>query len=243
MNKYKQFESIVDLFQKRIELWKKEYPDLSDAVENLNRKQQKKSVYKIDNAMVFNRNLRKIGTKGPKYILVADNPGMDEQKNENCCYLIGKSGKMARNFFVENKLVSDFDSEVAVLNKSCVHTHSTTDLKKLNEFNELVADSQEFMADIAIDIQKIYGCKLWIIGCSELHEKGIFAPYLRRLSERYQTDACHIKENVSFYPHFSYGNFQKNLNIVKAQYPEMSFEKTLEKAGKSNSQFSSLSDN
>lgn len=232
MNKYKQFESVLDRFQKQVELWISQNSALEGAIENLNIIVQKKSVYKVENSVVFNKNLRKIRDDGPKYILVADNPGMDEQKSENLCYLIGKSGQMARNFFVNSGLVTDFDCEVAVLNKSCIHTHSTTDLKKLKEYKGLIVESQRFMADVAINIQKIYGSKLWIIGCSELHEKGIFAPYLQRLNERHSTDAWHLKDQAYFYPHFSYGNFQKKINEVKAAFPELSFEEALEKAGR-----------
>jgi len=232
MNKFKQFESIIDSFQKQVEQWIGQNSGLAQAIEDLNIKEQKKSVYKVENSVVFNRNLRKIRELGPKYILVADNPGMDEQKNENLCYLIGKAGKVARNFFENNGLVTDFESEVAVLNKTCIHTHSTADLKKLKEYKELISETQRFMADIAIDIQMIYGSKLWITGCSELHEKGLFAQYLSRLNERHSTDAWHLKDKAYFYPHFSYGNFQKKINAVKNADPQLTFPEALKKAGR-----------
>jgi hypothetical protein len=223
MNKFSELSKLIDSFENKVEIWKKESPELSEIFNQENG-------YRIDNAIVFNRNLRKLSEAGPKYIIVADNPGMDEQKEENSCYLIGKAGQMTRNFFINNKLVEDFDAQVAVLNKTCVHTKSTSDLKKLKSFKHLIDETQIFMADLAVDIQKIYGSKLWVIGCSELKVKGIFAPYLKRLKERYESDATDYKDQLFFYPHFSYGNFQKNLNSVMLQYPELTVESVLKKA-------------
>ncbi|HSW59329.1 MAG TPA: hypothetical protein VLJ60_00955 [bacterium] len=223
MNKFSELSKLIDSFENKVEIWKKESPELSEIFNQENG-------YRIDNAIVFNRNLRKLSESGPKYIIVADNPGMDEQKEENSCYLIGKAGQMTRNFFINNKLVEDFDAQVAVLNKTCIHTKSTSDLKKLKSFKHLIDETQILMADLAVDMQKIYGSKLWVIGCSELKVKGIFAPYLERLKERYASDAKDYKDQLFFYPHFSYGNFQKNLNSVLLQYPELIVESALKKA-------------
>ena len=181
--------------------------------------------YPLSNAAVFNKNLLKI--KDLKYILVADNPGMTEQAQE--CYLVGKAGKMARNFFANSGLANDFDEEVAVLNKTFIHTKSTVDLKKLKEFKDLFIDSQVFMANLAIDILEASSCELWITGCSELTEKGVFAPYLKTLKERCAKDP-ELKKRIFFYPHFSFGNFSKNLNSVRTAHPEMSVKEALKAA-------------
>ena len=181
--------------------------------------------YPLSNVAVFNKNLLKI--KDLKYILVADNPGMTEQAQE--CYLVGKAGKMARNFFANSGLANDFDEEVAVLNKTFIHTKSTVDLKKLKNFNDLFLDSQVFMANLAIDMLEASECELWITGCSELKEKGLFAPYLKTLKERCAKDT-ELKERIFFYPHFSFGNFSKNLNSVRATHPEMSVKEALKAA-------------
>lgn len=229
---YKNYKKIVSIFEKRVDIWQSEYADLVDTIEKINLKEVRRTPYKVENSVVFNKNLKEIGTVGPKYILVADNPGMDEQKNCNSCYLIGKAGKMARNFFINNGLVKDFDKEVVVLNKSCIHTHSTKDLKKLKEFSDLVSESQVFMADMAIDIQKLFKCDVWIVGCSELKKRGLFEPYLNRLKERYSDDAQKLEKKIFFYPHFSYGNFNKNLNSVLKDDPELEIKTALTMAGK-----------
>ena len=182
--------------------------------------------YPLSNAAVFNKNLLKI--KDLKYILVADNPGMTEQAQE--CYLVGKAGKTARNFFANSGLISDFDEEVAVLNKTFIHTKSTIDLKKLKEFKNLFPDSQIFMANLAVDMLEASDCELWITGCSELTEKGLFAPYLETLKERCAKNP-ELKERIFFYPHFSFGNFSKNLNVVRAAHHEMSVKEALKAAG------------
>ncbi|MDX9804608.1 MAG: hypothetical protein RBT87_02130 [bacterium] len=232
MNKFKELSNLIDNFGSQVEFWKRENPGLLEKIHCVNVEVCKgENGYRIDNAIVFNRNLRKLSETGPKYIIVADNPGMDEQKEENSCYLIGKAGQMTRNFFINNGLVTNFDKEVAVLNKTCIHTKSTVDLKKLKSFKHLIDETQIFMADIAVDMQKIFDSKLWVIGCSELKEKGIFAAYLKRLKERYENDAESHRDQLFFYPHFSYGNFQKNLNAVLSQQPELTVEKALVQAG------------
>jgi hypothetical protein len=233
MRKKELFNQAVLKFQRWTELCLKEFPDLKDEIIRINDTAKRKKRYEVENPIVFNKDLFKIDTSSnPGYILIADNPGMDEQKNINQRYLIGQAGKCARNFFLTKGLVKDFDKEVIVLNKSCIHTHSSLDLKKIGGFKELVENSQYFMADLAVDIHKIFGCKLWIIGCSELKRKGVFEPYLNRIRKRYSEDAKHLKDSVCFYPHFSYGNFHKNINLEKNANLNVSDEEAIENAGK-----------
>ena len=181
--------------------------------------------YTLENAAVFNRNLKKITNL--RYILVADNPGVTEQHEE--CYLVGKAGKTARNFFKNNSLVSDFDEEVAVLNKTFIHTKSTLDLKKLKDFKNLFEDSEKFMANLAVDMLEATEAELWITGCSELGEKKLFSEYLKTLKSRCAANPS-LKKRIFFYPHFSFGNFSKNLNSVIAKNPGISIENALKAA-------------
>ena len=218
MNK---IQDLVRNFEDHISKVNSENPDFFQVVANL----CESYGYPLSNAAVFNRNLLKLTNL--KYILVADNPGMTEQEEE--CYLVGKAGKTARNFFANSGLVSDFDEEVAVLNKTFIHTKSTVDLKKLKEFRNLFIDSQVFMANLAVDMLEASNCELWITGCSELTEKGLFAAYLRTLKERCAKNP-ELKEKIFFYPHFSFGNFSKNLNSVRAAHPEMNIREVLKAA-------------
>ncbi len=230
MGNPKSFNKIINKFQKWTEVCKKECPDLKDAIIKINDSANRKKNYEVENTIVFNRDLLKI--ENPKYILVADNPGKEEQREDRQIYLTGQAGKCARNFFMKNGLVDDFEKEVAVLNKCCIHTHSSADLKKLDSFKDLVESSQYLMADIAVDMHKIFECKLWVIGCSELKRKGIFEPFLNRIKERYSSDAEYLRGLVFFHPHFSYGNFQKNINTVKSGNPLISMNKAVGIAGK-----------
>jgi len=218
MNK---IQDLVRNFENHVSKVNSENPEFFQAVEEI----AKAYGYPLSNAVVFNRNLLKITNL--KYILVADNPGMTEQEEE--CYLVGKAGKTARNFFKNNGLVSDFDKEVAVLNKTFIHTKSTLDLKKLKNFKNLLEDSEKFMANLAADMLEAADAELWITGCSELGEKKLFAEYLKTLKERCVQNP-ELKEKIFFYPHFSFGNFSKNLNSVMAKNPEMSVKKALKAA-------------
>ena len=233
MTKNEACRKIIHKFQRWADICSREFPELKEKIENINRLSGKNRNYEVENSIVFNRDLLKFGEKhSPKYILVADNPGMDEQKSANMRYLTGKAGQGARNFFVRNGLVQDFEKEVAVLNKTCLHTHSSGDLKKLSEFSDLVESSQYFMADLAVDMHKIFKCKLWIIGCSEFKKNGVFEPFLKRIQHRYSMETDDLKNSVYFYPHFSYGNFQKNINMLSKESPALTTEELIEQAGK-----------
>ena len=218
MNK---IQDLVQNFEEYISKINSENPEFFQAVEKI----AKAYGYPLSNAAVFNKNLLKITNL--KYILVADNPGVTEQHEE--CYLVGKAGKTARNFFKNNSLVSDFDEEVAVLNKTFIHTKSTLDLKKLRDFKDLFEDSEKFMANLAVDMLEATDAELWITGCSELGEKKLFSEYLKTLKSRCAQNPA-LKERIFFYPHFSFGNFSKNLNSVLAKTPGMNVKEALKAA-------------
>jgi len=218
MNK---IQDLVRSFENHISKINSENPEFFHAVAEISQNYG----YTLENAAVFNRNLKKI-TK-LRYILVADNPGVTEQYEE--CYLVGKAGKTARNIFKNNSLVSDFDEEVAVLNKTFIHTKSTLDLKKLKDFKFLFENSEKFMANLAVDMLESTEAELWITGCSELGEKKLFAEYQKTLKSRCVQNPA-LKERIFFYPHFSFGNFSKNLNSVLSQNPGMSVKEALKKA-------------
>ena len=218
MNK---IQDLVQSFEEHISKINSENPEFFNAVALI----AQSYGYTLENAAVFNRNLKKITNL--RYIIVADNPGMTEQKEE--CYLVGKAGKTARNIFKNNSLVSDFDEEVAVLNKTFIHTKSTLDLKKLRDFKHLFEVSEKFMANLAVDMLEATDAELWITGCSELGEKKLFSEYLKTLKSRCAQNPA-LKKRIFFYPHFSFGNFSKNLNSVLSENPGMSIKEALKAA-------------
>ena len=218
MNK---IQDLVQNFEEYISKINSENPEFFQAVALI----AQSYGYPLSNAAVFNKNLKKITNL--KYILVADNPGVTEQHEE--CYLVGKAGKTARNFFKNNSLVSDFDEEVAVLNKTFIHTKSTLDLKKFKNFKSLLEDSEKFMANLAVDMLEATEAELWITGCSEIGEKKLFSEYLKTLKSRCAANPA-LKKRIFFYPHFSFGNFSKNLNSVLSKNPKMSVKEALKAA-------------
>lgn len=145
-----------------------------------------------------------------KYILLADNPGREEAVEHR--YLIGHAGKQARNFFEGNQLVSRFSDEVMVLNKTCIHTVSTGDLKQFKK-SEIFTQSQKFMAETAFGFHRILNCEMWIVGCSEFRNRGIFSQFKDAIAECYAKENSSLKDKVFCYKHFSYGNFSHDLKI------------------------------
>lgn len=142
-----------------------------------------------------------------KFILVADNPGKNEFIENK--YLIGKAGVQVRNFFEKNSLVSDFTKEVIVLNKTCLHTNSTKDLKSKNIRPDILINSQQFMAELVFKIHRTLGAELWIIGCSEINQRGIFASFREIIINHYRNSEMFKK--LYCFKHFSFGNFQKDI--------------------------------
>jgi hypothetical protein len=194
--------SLIEKFEQQVFKWREAHPAMIKDMNRLSRPE-----YSLKEGIVFNENLKKIKdfTK-IKYILVADNPGKDEQESGK--YLIGNAGIRARNFFTYHKLVEDFDQEVIVLNKTPIHTKQTSDLALLNRYRSLIDETQVYMADLAFQLQKQIYCQLWILGISEL--KGIFKPFTRALKDKYQNDD--MNNLVFCYSHFSMGRFHGEFN-------------------------------
>lgn len=174
--------------------------------------------YTLENTIVYNTDLDKI-TEGDeiKLILIGDNPGKNEQKDCNKKYLCGLSGKLCENFFKSNpELETDFRKNVIILNKTPVHTARTALLKDLSKSDpkiaQIIKDSQIYMAKKTAALQKKLGCKIWLIGYSELKKNGIFSEYTNTLKEE-----CDL-ENLFVYQHFSMSRFSIDLR---------DFEKTL----------------
>ena len=102
-------------------------------------------------------------------------------------------------------------------------------MKKLKNFKSLFEDSEKFMANLAVDMLEATEAELWITGCSELTEKGLFAAYLKALESRCAQNPA-LKERIFFYPHFSFGNFSRNFNSVLSENPGISVKAALKKA-------------
>lgn len=196
------FENEIQGFKAQIHQWQDRYPQWQDQI-------------------VFNSDLLGLKPEKVRYILVGDNPGKEERKAGR--YLVGMAGKGARRFFEEtSKLVTSFDKEIMVLNKTPVFTPATLDLGNLTEMRELLEESQRYMGGLMIRLQKRLGCPLWITGFSgcrttqgkwnlkpvKTRPLAVFFQSLREEALNQESDLS----KIAFFKHFSYGNFVKDVH-------------------------------
>ncbi|MDR0526793.1 MAG: uracil-DNA glycosylase family protein [Spirochaetaceae bacterium] len=171
--------------------------------------------YKVKTPVVYNETLDDIKQDDKiKLLFVGDNPGRREQNDRR--YLIGPSGKIAENFFINNKCLDiDFRKEVIILNKTPIHTPRTLDLKILGAKNsyiqKAIRTSQKEMALILLEFERIFKVPVWITGYSEMKKNGIFAEYTAVLTDA--INECRIeRENIHCFRHFSMNQFTIDLN-------------------------------
>ena len=95
---YAAFSAIRDDFRKHVAALSREAPWLGELEDRL-RRDLGYDDYRIETPVVYNQALDDIGPKdSPRFIIVADNPGKNEQKAENQRYLVGQSGKLAQGW-------------------------------------------------------------------------------------------------------------------------------------------------
>lgn len=210
--------------------------------------------YTVDNPIVYNHSLDLIEKDSEiKLILVGDNPGKEEQMHKNQRYLIGQAGRIADGFFARhNDLGINFRQNVIILNKTILHTPKTLVLKKLIKKDKLIEDffisDQIWQARFALLLQKIFDVPVWIIGYSQLNEKGLFALYAKIIKEEIEDahvakrEVCVRHGNFSTskiccLPIFLYQHFSMNcfINQLKKEYDSnLSLKENLEKLGSKN---------
>lgn len=195
-------------FKKKVEEFNEKYPQMKDEILGLYHKK-----YDLKKAFIYNRKLDDLKVEDNiKYIWVTDNPGFNEALQER--YAVGSSGKGAKNFMETFKFVKNYDKEVLVLNKSCLHTRITNDLKKLKNYKEIIDESQIYMAQLTADLLAVFNCPLWILGISNLN--NLFSPYTNKLINN-----INLEETYLYY-HFSQGQFKKIYNKTAIDNPSLS---------------------
>lgn len=183
--------------------------------------------YPVETPVVYNKALDELTPQSEiKLIVIGDNPGKDEQLLKNNRYLVGQAGKIAEGYFKRNaELNVDFRQNVIILNKTPLHTAKTAHLKFLHKngslaIKELILQSQNWMAEKTAGLHKelVHNAKndgtdfipeLWLVGYSELKNKGIFIPYRDKLLKSYAGEAAW--EKVFVYQHFSMNRFSIDL--------------------------------
>lgn len=221
------FRKILLSFRNRVLSWEKSHPHLCDEISAL----IPENKYPLEHTIVYNTDLNKIsGEMDIKLIVVADNPGKDEQLDANQAYLVGKSGVVMKNLLLKHNIVHLPEQQIIILNKTPIHTASTLLLKKLKQHKELVTESQQYMAQLLHDIHTLFPAPVWIVGMSEIRKKGLFEPWLNEINRLYKPDNP-LREKLLFFKHFAYGNFTKDINSTLDEYPHLTVEEAIEKRG------------
>jgi hypothetical protein len=224
---YAALASVRDDFRSLVAGWTAEHAYLLQAQERL-RKAQGYADYRVETPIVYNRALDDVvPAANIKIVLVADNPGKNEQLAINNRYLVGQSGKLAEGW-MRRELGIDFRAEAAILNKTPVHTPKTAELALLQKcagikgdrLEALLAGSQAAMADLA---WKLFAALrsgaegggpwpvLWISGLGELKDGGLFEPYRDALARRLARAEEGVVGSVWAFNHFSMNQFSIEL--------------------------------
>ena len=213
---WKALNEFKDVFKTQIKAWETAFPELAE----LQKKAAKEAGtpdYSFETPVVYNSDLDKLTREDEiKLIVIGDNPGKDEQLLKNQRYLVGQAGKIADGFFKRNpELGIDFRKNVIILNKTPVHSAKTAQLKKIAKLGgegvaDLLEESQIWMAQKTAELHKAFfeNCELWLVGYSELKEKGLFTSYRDTLK---QSISGAQWDKVFVFQHFSMNRFTIDL--------------------------------
>jgi hypothetical protein len=166
-----------------------------------------------------------------KYIIVGDNPGVTEYKENR--FFIGSSGKVLRNHFISNKLIKDFDNECIIFNKTFIHTAKTKELEVIKKeigielFNAIQLACAKEIAEISNE----HNIPILIFGKSQLSSDLLFASFWKGINE-----FTHKKEHILVFNHPSYNNFLKEWTKYKNEFLRDSPEQLLKHIGLKNTE-------
>ena len=203
----------IDL-RNKIEEWQAYAPELTQLQKEA-AQLARTPEYPFETTVVYNRALDEVTQADEiKLIVIGDNPGKDEQLAKNNRYLVGQAGKIAEGYFRRNpELGIDFRRNVIILNKTPVHSAKTAQLKTIakqggKKIADLIEESQIWMAKRTAELHAALGTELWLVGYSELKEKGIFASYRDTLKATCPDAAW---DKVFVFQHFSMNRFTIDL--------------------------------
>lgn len=255
---YEELVSIREKFKSLVRDWSTEHQYLLKLQEKL-RASLGYDDYRVETPIVYNRDLDEIRQDSDiKIIVVADNPGKNEQLAANNRYLVGQSGKLAEGW-MRLKLGVDFRREVAIFNKTPVHTPKTAELgilarqagMRADKLEALLAGSQAAMADIAWRLfealrrvsqgyhpdpnesqsDSVWPV-LWISGLGELKNGGLFEPYRDALARRLSRAPEDLVASTWAFNHFSMNQF--SIEVKKKARPGEATIETLKRVGAEN---------
>jgi len=220
------FCSFKEELLKQVNIWKNAAPELAQLQKNA-ALAAKTPEYPFETTVVYNRSLDEIKQEDDiRLIVIGDNPGKDEQLAKNNRYLVGLAGKIAEGYFKKNPSLNfDFRKNVIILNKTPIHSAKTNHLKTIakqggKKIADLIEESQIWMAQhtaqLHIDLcnaadSPVTETELWLVGYSELKDKGIFESYRNVLKSTYIENSSDIWNKVYVFQHFSMNRFPIDL--------------------------------
>ena len=262
-----QWESFCNFkndFKKKVDEWTEKAPELSRLQKSAVEK-AKAPLYPFETTVVYNKALDDVSESDDiKLIVIGDNPGKDEQLKKNNRYLVGQAGKIAEGYFRRNpELNIDFRKNVIILNKTPIHSGKTAQLKTIasiggEKIRNLIQESQirkaERTAQLHVELclgamakSEDYNSvapEIWLVGYSELKNKGIFSEYRNFLKKIYFSDSTleiisstfanekfnisDLWEKVLVFQHFSMNRFSIDLGDFIKKNSLGQSEKTLE---------------
>lgn len=256
-NQWQYFQDFKSRFYNQIQKWllysqKLDLPKLQQQAAILD----KVPPYSIENPIVYNTALEDISQQSDiRLIVIADNPGKEEQLNKNQKYLVGLAGKIASGYFQKNpQLNIDFRKNTIILNKTPIHSAKTKELNKIiqlapqnhkKEIQDLITESQIWMAQETAKLHQIFvpsDCQLWLVGYSELKDKGLFQKYKKTLENEYlanqPTSELQIStpqfqkswDSVLVFQHFSMNRF--TIDLANNYQSDKSLQENLTYLGK-----------
>lgn len=141
-----------------------------------------------------------------KFIIVGDNPGKTEYETNR--FFIGKSGQDLRKHFKQNNLVSDFDNECMIRNKTFIHTRATNDLETTkDEIGTNIFDSiiENCVNEIA-EISNKYNLPILIFGKSKIGPNQLFDKFWLLINQKVKLS------NILVFSHPAYSRFEQEWN-------------------------------
>jgi hypothetical protein len=221
---YTIFDALRKDFASYVETLSQRCPWLKNLQDEL-RRQLGYADYEVETPIVYNRALDDIGPRdAPLFIIVADNPGKNEQKAANQRYLIGQSGKLAKGWF-SAELGLDFYKSCVIINKTPIHSPKTAELRLLRklarsrsagsptktgpemELDVLLDESQRYMAALAFKLHKTLGSVLWVSGYGELSAGKLFSTWAEESKKLYSGADPGLREKFWVFKHFSMNQF------------------------------------
>jgi hypothetical protein len=206
---FSRFDALRADFKKRVDGWSRAWPGLGKAQQDL--ADSLGYDYRIETPVVYNGALDAVNADSKiRIVLVADNPGLNEQRADKRAYLVGQSGKLADGLF-RRELGMDFRADALILNKTPVHTPKTRELAALPEsFRALLEESQLYMARLCLDVAAALGAELWITGYSEFGVRGVFRPFAQEIA-RLAEELDFPSSRILVFRHFSMNQFSSDL--------------------------------